>query len=64
MTRFHIATEAEILAGTVTDAYFARTMEILQHKPLSRPVVMEIRAASFPDRWPWAVFAGLEELAA
>jgi len=64
MTRFHVATEAEILAGTVTDAYFARTMEILQHKPLSRPVVMEIRAASFPDRWPWAVFAGLEELAA
>ncbi|NPU96877.1 MAG: nicotinate phosphoribosyltransferase [Candidatus Omnitrophica bacterium] len=64
MVQFHVATEAEILAGAVTDAYFARTMEILKRKPVSRPVVMEIRATALPDRWPWAVFAGLEELAA
>ncbi|RJP31051.1 MAG: nicotinate phosphoribosyltransferase [Candidatus Omnitrophota bacterium] len=62
MSRFHVATNEEILAGKVTDAYFVRTMEILEKKNISKPVVMEIRAASFPHSWPWAVFAGLEEV--
>ena len=61
MERFHTASREEIIAGKVTDAYFARTMKILEVKNLSKPVVMEVRAASLPSQWPWAVFAGLEE---
>lgn len=61
MGSFHIATPEDIVAGKVTDAYFTRTLEILRRKPISRPVAMEIRASSFPNQWPWAVFAGLEE---
>ncbi|MEW6236904.1 MAG: nicotinate phosphoribosyltransferase [Candidatus Omnitrophota bacterium] len=62
MKRFHIATDSEILAGKVTDAYFVRTMEVLEQTDASKPVVMEIRAASLPAKWDWAVLAGVEEL--
>ncbi len=62
MKRFHIASEEDILAGKVTDAYFVRTMEILNETNISKPVVMEIRAGSFPHSWPWAILAGVEEL--
>ncbi len=62
MSGFHIASKEQILSGKVTDAYFARTMEILEQRDISKPVIMEIRAGSFPSSWPWAVFAGVEEL--
>jgi nicotinate phosphoribosyltransferase len=61
MGKFHTASDEDILAGNVTDIYFSRTIEILQKKNIHRSVVMELRAASFPNQWPWAVFAGLEE---
>lgn len=62
MERFYIASTEEILSGKVTDAYFVRTMQVLKQHKLSRHVVMEIRAPLLPKYWPWAVFAGLEEL--
>ncbi|HQO35519.1 MAG TPA: nicotinate phosphoribosyltransferase [bacterium] len=58
---FHIASEKDILKGSVTDAYFVRTMEILKHEDANPRVVCEIRAGSLPDGWEWAVFAGLGE---
>jgi len=58
---FHIASENDILKGSVTDAYFLRTMEILKHEDVNPQVVCELRAGSFPDGWEWAVFAGLGE---
>ncbi|MBD3266963.1 nicotinate phosphoribosyltransferase [bacterium] len=61
MSKFHIAADQDILDGKVTDAYFARTQEILGKKDISKPVVMELRASSLPSGWPWAVLAGLDE---
>ncbi|HOE12328.1 MAG TPA: nicotinate phosphoribosyltransferase [bacterium] len=58
---FHIASENDILKGSVTDAYFLRTMEILKHEDVNPQIVCEVRAGSFPDGWEWAVFAGLGE---
>jgi nicotinate phosphoribosyltransferase len=58
---FHTATEQQILAGKITDSYFARTARILKKRKLHKHVAVEIRAASLPNGWPWAVFAGREE---
>ncbi|MHB8841559.1 MAG: nicotinate phosphoribosyltransferase, partial [Candidatus Aquicultor sp.] len=60
---FHTATAAEIKAGEITDVYFLRDVKILKEKQVEKHVAGEIRAAGFPDSWPWAVFAGIEELA-
>jgi nicotinate phosphoribosyltransferase len=61
MSILHIASEAEILAGKTTDAYFQRTVRILRKRKLHRHVTVEIRAASLPEGWNWAVLAGIEE---
>ena len=60
---FHTATDAEIKAGKVTDVYFQRTMEILAARGVDREVAAEVRAKSLPRNWPWAVLAGVEEVA-
>jgi nicotinate phosphoribosyltransferase len=57
----HTATEADILAGRTTDAYFERTVRILRKRKIHRQVTVEVRAASLPDDWTWAVLAGIEE---
>lgn len=59
---FNVASMQEILDGKVTDAYFVRTLEVLEQKNLSQPVVMELCVTSLPDDWTWAIFVGLEEL--
>ncbi|MGQ4834633.1 MAG: nicotinate phosphoribosyltransferase [Candidatus Asgardarchaeia archaeon] len=59
----HIATDKEIVKGKTTDIYFLRTLEILKKYKLDNVhVVAEITASSLPDKWPWGVFVGLEEL--
>lgn len=61
---FHIATAEAILAGRTTDVYFERTLEVLEAEGVDPRVVVEVRAKSLPEGWPWAVFAGLEETVA
>lgn len=60
----HIATEEDIRAGRVTDVYFENTRRVLQAKGIRKNVVMEVRAASLPQGYEWAVLAGIEEVAA
>ena len=61
--RFHIATDDEIASGIVTDVYFQRTEEALRARQADKRVVGEMRASSLPSGWPWAVLAGVEEVA-
>lgn len=58
---FHTADPDEILQGRITDVYFERSMKILREKGINPVVKAEIIAKNFPEGWPWAVFAGLEE---
>jgi len=57
---FHIASGDEIKKGLTTDIYFKRTVEILRHKKVKKSVLAEFTVGSLPDKYPWAVFAGLE----
>ncbi|MBI4513765.1 MAG: nicotinate phosphoribosyltransferase [Gemmatimonadetes bacterium] len=59
---FHTASPEEIRAGRVTDVYFARTLEVLKAKGIDRRVRAEFVAKDLPDRWPWGVLAGIEEV--
>ncbi|MCL6472174.1 MAG: nicotinate phosphoribosyltransferase [Firmicutes bacterium] len=61
--RFYIATEDEIKAGEITDVYFARDVKVLEAKGIRKHVIGEAVAHTLPDSWPWAVFAGVEEMA-
>ena len=61
---FHVATEAEIRAGQVSDVYFARTVQILNARSNTKRVKAEIRLKSFPQAdWAFGVLAGIEEAA-
>ncbi|MBI3326053.1 MAG: nicotinate phosphoribosyltransferase [Nitrospinae bacterium] len=60
---FHIASEADIKSGRVTDSYFARTLEVLTRKGVTKRAKAEVVAKGLPDNWPWGILAGLEELA-
>jgi nicotinate phosphoribosyltransferase len=61
---FHVATEREIKSGQVSDVYFARTVQILNARGISRRVKAEVRLKSFPQAdWTFGVLAGIEELA-
>ena len=61
---FHIASEPDIKAGQVSDVYFARTVEILRARGLTKRVKAEIRLKSFPQAdWSFGVLAGIEEAA-
>jgi nicotinate phosphoribosyltransferase len=62
--RFHIASEADIKAGEVSDVYFARTVQILRARGLTKRVKAEVRLKSFPQAdWSFGVLAGIEEVA-
>ncbi|MDI6715696.1 MAG: nicotinate phosphoribosyltransferase [Actinomycetota bacterium] len=60
---FQVATEEEIKSGKITDVYFIRDVEILKEKGIFKHVAGEARASTLPQSWPWAVFAGVEEIA-
>ncbi len=66
--RFNIATPAEILAGTTTDVYFPRAVEVLERESLAdTQVFAEVTAGKIPvqtDPDPLdqtGLFAGLDE---
>ncbi len=61
MSLFHVASDSDIRSGVVSDVYFTRVTRALEHAGMNPYVVMEIRAQAFPDGWPWAVLAGVEE---
>ena len=58
---FHTADPEDVLSGKITDVYFERTLRILKAKGINPIVKAEFIAKSFPDNYPWAIFAGLEE---
>jgi len=61
---FHVASEPDIKAGQVSDVYFARTVQILRSRGLTKRVKAEIRLKSFPQPdWSFGVLAGIEEAA-
>ena len=60
---FHLADADEIVRGRTTDVYFARALQILEREGEDPTVVVEVRARSLPNGWPWALFAGVEEVA-
>ncbi|MBI5561064.1 MAG: nicotinate phosphoribosyltransferase, partial [Deltaproteobacteria bacterium] len=59
---FHIAGPEDIKNGSVTDVYFARTLEILRKKGVDKRVRAEFFAKKLPENWPWAILAGIEEV--
>jgi hypothetical protein len=59
--RFHIADGEAIAGGRTTDVYFARALEVLEREGVDPHIVLEVRARSLPDGWPWAMIAGVEE---
>lgn len=58
---FHTASPEDIIGGRITDVYFERALAILQAKGVNPYVRAEFIAKSFPEGWPWALFAGLDE---
>lgn len=46
----------------MSDVYFERVKKIIKTKGLDKQVKGEVRAASLPADWNWAVFAGLAEV--
>src|SRR5262245_53970787 len=59
-----VASEPDIKAGQVSDVYFARTVQILRSRGLTKRVKAEIRLKSFPQPdWSFGVLAGIEEAA-
>jgi nicotinate phosphoribosyltransferase len=60
---FHSADAKEIKAGMVTDAYFPRTLAVLEALKLDKRVKAEFIAKGLPYGWPWGVLAGIEECA-
>ena len=60
----HTASTQQIKDGLVTDVYFDRTEKILRARGIDKEVRVEFVAKGLPAKWPWAVFAGVEECAA
>jgi nicotinate phosphoribosyltransferase len=58
---FHTAHPKEIIDGKITDVYFERTLKILKAKGINPVVRAEFITKTLPEKWPWALFAGLEE---
>ncbi|NWF76899.1 MAG: nicotinate phosphoribosyltransferase [Nitrospirae bacterium] len=58
---FHIASPEDIIKGKITDVYFERSLRILKTKGINPVVKAEFIAKSLPEKWQWAIFAGLEE---
>lgn len=61
--RFHIATDAEIKGGAVSDVYFVRTIQILTRRHDRKRVKAEVYLKSLPGDWRWGILAGIEEVA-
>jgi nicotinate phosphoribosyltransferase len=59
--RFHVASPEDILSGRVAEIQVLRGREVLHTIGQNPEVTVEVRASVLPLRWPWAVFAGLEE---
>jgi nicotinate phosphoribosyltransferase len=62
MIGFYIASEKDIKTGKTTDVYFRRTVDILTKSNRDKFVRMEVRAASLPEGYSWAIFSGIEEV--
>jgi nicotinate phosphoribosyltransferase len=60
---FHLANPDDIKKGKVTDVYFERTVRVLKAKHIDKKVTAEVRARILPLDYPWAVLAGLDEIA-
>lgn len=60
---FQVAGGEEIRSGGTTDVYFPRMLRVLEREEVDPEVVMEVRAKRLPEGWPWAVLAGVEEVA-
>jgi len=60
--RFHHATTDDIRSGQTTDVYFERTVQIIKEAGLDKHVRAEFSVKGLPNRMPWAVLAGLEEV--
>jgi nicotinate phosphoribosyltransferase len=58
---FHTANPKDIIEGKITDVYFERTIQVLKAKDINPVVRAEFIAKNLPEKWPWAIFAGLEE---
>jgi len=58
-----MASEKDIKSGKISDVYFSRTVQVLKAKGLDRHVCLEVRTKYFPEKWPWAVLSGIEEVA-
>ena len=58
---FHTAEPKDVLDGKITDVYFERTLKILKSRRINPVVKAEFIAKNLPGKWPWAIFAGLEE---
>ncbi len=63
MRRFHVATEEEIRAGRVTDAYFLNAEKVLAEAGADKEVAAEVSVKRLPAGWSWAVLCGIEEVA-
>lgn len=62
--KLYVASEEEILAGKVTDVYFARTREVLEKSGKADVrAYAEIHAYGFPRGYDWAIAAGISEAA-
>jgi nicotinate phosphoribosyltransferase len=57
----HLATEAQIKGGAVTDIYFLRTQQILRAKRINKHVCAEFVTKRLPSGYGFGVLAGLEE---
>lgn len=60
---FHMASREDIKSGKISDVYFYRTVEVLKAKGLDKYVRLEVRTTSLPEKWPWAILSGIEEVA-
>ena len=58
---FHTAETKDVVEGKITDVYFERTMKVLEARGLNKRVKAEFIVKGLPDKWPWAVLAGMEE---
>lgn len=63
MEKLFVPSDREIRNGYTMDIYFERTKKILEKKGLGDTKVWaEITGSALPQKWPWAVYCGLEEV--
>ena len=61
--QFFTATDEEIKKGLTTDIYFERTVQILTRKKILKNVVAEVTCGGIPNKWPWGILLGVEDVA-